>query len=823
MATILNTSGAITIRLKTNASNQAAGFKINVTCRTACQRINAMIDAANCIPPLVQEEGILYANLCEGQSLHLVGYGDYIDNNLSYAQTDAQTVFNWYIGAGSVLAGQGTTTLDYGTFYYGQGYEVKLFLTDQENCKNNNSAIVRVRTSVNPIRNITTLPDICSGNDVNLSVGYNSNAVINVDAIESIQQSSLSFDSVTYIPDGPNWMGNGCSAVNYYEAGVTFTSFTPSATLENVNDFLSVCITMEHSYIGDIKAELICPNASSAVLFPNGNGSSKHLGVPNECDGTNSSCTPSSPGTGWNYCWSQATNQGYTYATGTGSYIYNAPTHSVAGYYSGCSGSGSVTVIDSTNRVNNTNYMKPTGNFSTLLGCPLNGLWKIRITDNLGIDDGYIFNWQLNLSENLLPTPWSYTVLIDEVIWSGPNIESTSDTTAVIHTPGGGTFNYTFSVIDEYQCAYDSTITLTVVPSPEFDLGETQSICSGNVVNLDPNYHVPGAVYHWNTNSTDSVLTVITPGIYCLTITQSNGNIICNSNDCIEVEIYPQPTLNITATPSEGCDPLFVQFNSIIAPSGLTLTYSWDFGDPNTNINTSTEANPSHIYTESGSYGVNLYVITSDGCSAEVYFDNFVTVYPTPIANFTANPNEVSLSDNPNVVFTNTTENFIPGQTFWNWTFGDGGYSTEQNPTYTYTSPDDFTVTLIVTTQFGCGDTITMIIPVEDEIYIPNIITPDGDGINDQLIIGNINTARENILKIYDRWGRKVYEKENYLARAKCTNMGNGLFSCSELQDVDLGWNGDGLADGVYFYTFLYKGIVKEIQKHGSITVIGSK
>lgn len=799
-ATIDNPSGAITIRFKSNGTTQGAGFKLSCECITACQRINGMINPTASVPPLVLEDGFLYANVCEYQTVTLTGYGDYIDNDIAYHQSDDSTYFSWNLGD-TTIAGWGLSTV---THYYipGRGYDVVLFLSDQRSCVNQNAAILRVRTSKNPITNIAPLPDVCSGTNINLSVGYGSGSNVIVAPITSEQQSSLSFDSTMFVPDGPNCAG----MPTCYNTNVTFTSFLPNQEVETLNDIVSICFTMEHSYLGDLQFRVVCPNGQSTITHAQPNGGGLYLGVPVDDSG---GCTanPSSRGVGWNYCWSQNTVLGFGYH-GT------APNYLHQGQSSRC---------DSTNRAANTNYYKPMNSFASLIGCPLNGVWSIEICDLYGIDDGWIFGWTLNLDPSLLPTPWSYTVMIDEVLWSGPMITPTSDTTAVIETPQAGTFQYTFSVIDEYNCAYDSTFNLNVVQSPVFDLGNNVNICSGELVQVNSNYNEPGAVYHWSDGTNESLLTTSTPGNYCLTITQSNGNITCQSNDCVDIVINPQPVAEFSAAPTSGCSPLWVQFTDLSTPSGVPFTYYWDFGDPYTSENTSNEQNPMHIYQNYGTYDVTLRVVTDAGCESEIVKTGYIQVYATPVADFIPNPENVSLSDNPDVYFQNLTQNYIPGQTFWNWSFGDGGTSDLFDPTHTYSHPEDYSVTLVVSTSHGCGDTVSKLVIVEDEIFIPNIITPDGDGINDVLVIGNINPQRINTLKIFNRWGKKVYDFTNYKPRAECEKASDGVtWTCSDFQDIDKGWGGDN-ADGVYYYTFTYQGVTKEVEKHGSITVIGKK
>ena len=99
------------------------------------------------------------------------------------------------------------------------------------------------------------------------------------------------------------------------------------------------------------------------------------------------------------------------------------------------------------------------------------------------------------------------------------------------------------------------------------------------------------------------------------------------------------------------------------------------------------------------------------------------------------------------------------------------------------------------------------------------MITPNGDNINDIFAIENLNTSinaedpdryRNNKLQIFDRWGKKVYEAINYDTFAKDgqVNPGTQIF------------DGSNLPDGVYYFSFYYKGKAKTVNYNGTLTII---
>ena len=209
----------------------------------------------------------------------------------------------------------------------------------------------------------------------------------------SINAVSIRVDSTVFIPDGPNCvnaLGTQC-----FSSSVNFTAFSPGATITSAADILSVRINMEHSYIGDISIALKCPNQNSVLLMeqPCGANNGRYFGEPfgytnhtsyDETTYCDESHNP--PGTGWNYCWSDNTS----YAQIASGYCYN---HVAGGNYNSS--------IDSSNVAARTNYYHPYQTFGNLIGCPLNGLWQIEICDQHGIDNGYVFGWELILAPEI--------------------------------------------------------------------------------------------------------------------------------------------------------------------------------------------------------------------------------------------------------------------------------------------------------------------------------------------------------------------------------------------------------------------------------------
>jgi PKD repeat protein len=151
------------------------------------------------------------------------------------------------------------------------------------------------------------------------------------------------------------------------------------------------------------------------------------------------------------------------------------------------------------------------------------------------------------------------------------------------------------------------------------------------------------------------------------------------------------PVAAFSAAPTSGKAPLDIAFTD--QSTGAT-GWSWDFGDSGT----STLQDPSHTYNTAGTYTVRLTASNTAGQDVEEKTAH-ITVLPKtpPIASFipTSSEGKTPLA----VQFADTSTGGTP--TSWSWTFGDGGTSTEQNPSHTYKTAGTYPVTLTATNDDG--------------------------------------------------------------------------------------------------------------------------
>ncbi|MBO7494084.1 MAG: gliding motility-associated C-terminal domain-containing protein [Bacteroidales bacterium] len=369
------------------------------------------------------------------------------------------------------------------------------------------------------------------------------------------------------------------------------------------------------------------------------------------------------------------------------------------------------------------------------------------------------------------------------------------------------------------------SIRIRLVNSYKPDLGPDQYLCAGEIAVVSANYNTEDVQYYWNTGATSDSIEVITAGEYILNVAVDNeADLPCESADTVLVSFYLMPRADLEADQQSGCTPLTVHFTDISFPSPDSLTTEWIIFDENYNIvNYSSEDNPVITFEDAGVYSVKLKITTPEGCVDSVTKWNFISTSPQPDIDFLASPEVSMIGENGgNVDFTaylsdNVEENPSNHLT---WDFGDGEVTeNETSTTHTYSSWGDYVVTLTLLTQGGCGDSVSHSVIIEDDLIFPNVITPNGDGINDVWAIENLNTDinpedpdeyRHNELRISDRWGKVVFHAKNYDTWAKD----------GEIHEGTNPFTGNDLNDGVYYYTFSYKGKAKTTEWHGSITII---
>jgi gliding motility-associated-like protein len=267
--------------------------------------------------------------------------------------------------------------------------------------------------------------------------------------------------------------------------------------------------------------------------------------------------------------------------------------------------------------------------------------------------------------------------------------------------------------------------------------------------------------YIWSNGATTPSITVTgnyatQPQTYTVTI--DDGCTVPSAVAVSTLFVNPPPHANFSGDLLKGCVPLTVNFTAI-SNGGSSDSFVWNFGNGE-----SGSGNPATTtYTNTGVFSVTVEVTNQYGCKMDTSIQNYIQVYPIPIADFTYNPVSISIID-PHVDFFNTSV----GATSYTWNFGDyassNNISTNTNPSHDYLNSGTYYVTLIAVNQYGCENRITKPIYVDPEfhIYIPNVFTPDGNGLNDVFNVKGVGIDENNFkMYIFDRWGEMIFSTSN--------------------------------------------------------------
>jgi gliding motility-associated-like protein len=597
-------------------------------------------------------------------------------------------------------------------------------------------------------------------------------------------------------------------------------------------------------------------------------GGSKYMGYPIEAsyDGSSYCDSLQNPfGMGTDYCFSR--NVDYTLVTGQtadaivgkpagGWYItssgfmdnYNVtfptlPTYFLNGGGTVPSGFNSNNHKRPSDHENKLDYYIPYAEFNELIGCSLNGIWQIELCDLWGSDNGWVFSWSMDICGVSQDDDCKYDVGIDSLVWRANNspqycdydlghyrglvVERVDSTLSYLYSPDtAGTFPVDVFVYDEFGCVWDTNTSISTFWTPMPDLGPDTTLCGVDRAVLDAtdrhsatrNYS-----YSWSPfgQNTPTIITEEEPGAdinYIVEVKNTEAHVVCTTRDTILVRTRKQPLPNFAPVPFslEGCAPMTITFDNQSIDADHHL---WDFGDGIT----SEFASPTHTYAE-GLYTLKYYATSDEGCIDSIVSENSIAVYPTPQAAFSWEPVYPSVL-NPVTTFNNLTEPNTPGSKyFWEFQYDrDNPLSvetvTEFSPIFDfskYASGDgsgNYGVSLIARTEnigpsgnlVRCSDTASnTILVINDFLQFPNVVTPNGDGINDKFEILNLIDGMAypiNSLDIYNKWGTRVFHKQNISSEADF-------------------WDPSDLPDGTYFYRFSARGYNGNIEHNGAIEVL---
>lgn len=326
--------------------------------------------------------------------------------------------------------------------------------------------------------------------------------------------------------------------------------------------------------------------------------------------------------------------------------------------------------------------------------------------------------------------------------------------------------SYTLTVTDAVGCSDAEVFVVGTVDGPVIDLSSmviTPESCLGNDGSISGiTVSGNGLTYSWSTNTTDLVLTGIPAGNYTLTVE--------DANNCV-AQVGP---FSVSETPALALDASNVQIThttcgqangsiSGLVVSENNVTLSWT-NSSSTNIDATNLSAGTFILTATNPVGCSV--------SSSPFIINPSTGISVDFNYLPSNPEAgqtVQFTDNSDL-----------GVSTWLWTFPGANYNTE-NTTHVFAQPGSYVVVLEGWDANNCYNLTQQTIQVGGEFIIPNVMTVNGDGVNDVFFIQGLKADTK--LQIVNRWGNMVFESTAY------DNNWGGLDQ-----------NGEKLSDGVYTY-----------------------
>ncbi len=348
----------------------------------------------------------------------------------------------------------------------------------------------------------------------------------------------------------------------------------------------------------------------------------------------------------------------------------------------------------------------------------------------------------------------------------GVTVTATATTISIAGTPtvvSNVPMVYNYTIVTQGPCAVPSaTGKITVNPDHKLTLTsnaatENQSVCnSSQITPITYTFDggatgvtvtgLPAAGLNYTVTGNTVTITGAPTATVNYTI-KTTGNACQFAQRGGTITMVPLPTPNFSYT-APSCNTRTIGFNDNSLPnSGALSTWLWDFADPASPSNSSGQQNPTHIFSQPGSYSVKLTVTTApNGCSNIITLPVVINERPKTDFTFTATPvcinDIVSFTDASTSPVTNAPFNLAA----YEWYFGDvasgaANHQTTKNGTHQFSAGGPFTVTHISVSAAGCRDTVTHTINIASAPVADFSVSGTGPlCVNDTVSIVNLSS-----------------------------------------------------------------------------------
>jgi len=513
------------------------------------------------------------------------------------------------------------------------------------------------------------------GNDTTVKVIVDSSSAPTFDAFGGCSGTPASFFMITVPTTGYEWnFGDPASGVNDTNTTSTFPSHLYATT-----GTYTVTLKTIGTHCPDSTTQVVTISASPTVqikTLPYACGDSSLTFV--DIDSTNIA----------EYDWEAFNSSGtliasyFSVSSASASYTFPGPgTYSIILY-----------------AYNNPNFCEAEDSISITIGpgVPPVAAFNV-IPDSVCLDKTTLFKDASTGG----PSAWN---------WNFGDPASGAKNTSILQNPSHiftSTGIYTVKLNVSGACGKDSITQVVTVTTPVANFSANAVCLNDSTKFADASTTLGGGtITNWSWNFGDGGTSTIqnpahlylTAGSYNVTLTVTNS-FGCDSTMKLKVSVEAPPLPAFINT--KACIGSTTQFTDKSTPTGTITNWSWNFGDGGT----STTQNPAHTYLAPGAYNVALTVINSSGCIDSV--KEVVNVFPSPVIAFSADT--LAGCAPLCVTFTDASSIVAPYKdNGWQWSFGDGGTSTVQNPNYCYKLGGTYNVTLIVSSDSGCNATSTI-------------------------------------------------------------------------------------------------------------------
>ncbi len=349
------------------------------------------------------------------------------------------------------------------------------------------------------------------------------------------------------------------------------------------------------------------------------------------------------------------------------------------------------------------------------------GIYTLTVTDAFGytISESVEITQPTQLTVNLILShaylcPESNAGWITAIVSGGtPNYSYIWNSGTYLPSKPDSIFNlgpgsYSVLVTDGNGCQQSATGSIEAYTSPQASFTVSPA-CLGNPNQFDDQSLAgSGSLTTWNYDFGDGQTQQVNapanpdishvyanPGNYTATLTVYDSYGCMSNTASANVVVNPIPTAAFTF--DTVCFNLPTHFTDQSTSSAGITSWSWDFGD-----GSSYQQHPEHIFLNPDIHMVKLIVSDAIGCSDSITHEVLVWPLPQPAFTYTDSCTGTTLW---------FTDNSVPqssAMAAWHWNFGDGYFSTLQNPQHTYSLPNtSYSVTLTTTNSNGCINSLT--------------------------------------------------------------------------------------------------------------------